>query len=129
MAAADAKPARESRVDLPGPIQLRTIDLPGALEPLPPRAGPKHNDLMSAVMTGDSAAVNELLTLGKWVDKPDSKGMTPLTAAALRGDRANAELLLKAGADAYPALLIARERRDEAMTSLLERYLATSKRP
>ena len=80
-------------------------------------------------MTGDSAAVNELLALGRWADKPDSNGITPLTAAVKRGDRANAELLLKAGADAYPALAVARERRDAAMTSLLERYQATSKRP
>jgi ankyrin repeat protein len=73
--------------------------------------------------------VNELLALGRWPDKPDSQGMTPLTAAAMQGDRANAELLLKAGADSGRALNVARQRGDEAMIQLLERYSATSKRP
>ena len=127
--AAAAKPAPAPGVDLPGPIQARTIDLPAPLAAAPGRPGPKYNDLMSAVVNGDSAGVNELIALGRWVDKPDSKGNTPLVAAVRRGDQANAEVLLKAGADAYPALAVARERRDAAMTSLLERYLATSKRP
>jgi ankyrin repeat protein len=90
--------------------------------------GPKYNDLMSAVMSSDAAGVNELLAMGKWPDKPDSKGMTPLTAAAMRGDRASVEALVKAGADSDRAFAVARMRRDAAMTSLLERY-ATSKRP
>jgi hypothetical protein len=117
---------------LPGPIQARTAAaLPGAIEPLPPgrsTSGPKYNDLMSAVMSSDVAALNELLAMGKWPDKPDSNGMTPLTAAAMRGDRASVEVLVKAGADSDRALAVARMRRDAAMTSLLERY-ATSERP
>jgi hypothetical protein len=121
--------AAEKRADLPGPIQARAAALPGALEPLPARPGPKHNDLMSAVISGDAATVQELLALGKWADKPDSRGVTPLTAAAMRGDQANAELLLKAGADTGPALAVARARRDAGMTTLLERYAPTSKRP
>jgi hypothetical protein len=110
-------------------IEPRTIDVPPALYRAPARPGPKYNDVMSAVMSGDSAGVNELLALGRWPDKPDSQGMTPLTAAAMQGDRANAELLLKAGADSGRALNVARQRGDEAMIQLLERYSATSKRP
>jgi uncharacterized RDD family membrane protein YckC len=91
--------------------------------------GPKYNDLMTAVMVADPAAVQELLAFGKWPDKPDSNGLTPLMVATMRGDRDTAELLLKAGADPDQALRRARERRDAAMTSLLERYLATSTRP
>ena len=115
---------------LPGPIEARTIALPAALEPLPgpSTSGPKYNDLMSAVMSSDVAGLNELLAMGKWPDKPDSHGLTPLMAAAMRGDRASAEALLKGGADIGRALNVARERRDAPMLDLLERY-ATSKRP
>jgi hypothetical protein len=128
-AAVVPKPVAAARsLDLPGQLQERTIALPGTLESLPARSGPKYNDLMSAVMSSDVAALNELLAMGKWPDKPDSNGMTPLTAAAMRGDRASVEVLVKAGADSDRALAVARMRRDPAMTSLLERY-ATSKRP
>jgi uncharacterized RDD family membrane protein YckC len=128
-AAVVPKPVAAARaLDLPGQLQERTVALPGTLESLPARSGPKYNDLMSAVMSSDVAALNELLAMGKWPDKPDSHGMTPLTAAAMRGDAASVEVLVKAGADSDRALAVARMRRDAAMTSLLERY-ATSKRP
>ena len=91
--------------------------------------GPRYGDLMSAVMAADAAGVQELLAFGKWPDKPDSNGYTPLMVAAMRGDRGSAELLLKAGADPDRALGWSRQRGDPAMTSLLERYSATSKRP
>ncbi len=90
--------------------------------------GPKYNDLMTAVIYRDAAAVSELIAFGKWLDKPDSQGLTPLMAAAILGDTTNAAALLKAGANPDGAVRIARERRDSAMTALLERY-ATSKRP
>ena len=90
--------------------------------------GPKYNDLMTAVLNRDAAGVNELIAFGRWPDKPDSQGVTPLMAAAMLGDTTNAEALLKAGANPDAAVRIARERRDSAMTALLERY-ATSKRP
>jgi len=83
---------------------------------------------MTAVVFRDAAAVNELIAFGRWPDKPDSHGVTPLMAAARLGDTTNAEALLKAGANPAAAMPIARERRDRAMTALLERY-ATSKRP
>jgi ankyrin repeat protein len=54
---------------------------------------------MTAVMFLDLAAVTELLDLGWWVDRPDSRGRTPLMAAALNGDVAMTQLLLQRGAD------------------------------
>src|SRR5258708_378782 len=128
-AAVAPKPVATARsLHLPGQVQARTIALPGTLESLPARSGPKYNDLMSAVMSTDVAALNDLLAMGKWPDKPDSNGMTPLTAAAMRCDRASVGGLVEAGAERGRAASVARMRRDAAMTSLLERY-ATSKRP
>jgi uncharacterized RDD family membrane protein YckC len=114
--------AASTRTAEPRPIEPRRISQPAVLAAMPAREGPKYNDLMTAVLAADPAAVQELLEFGKWADKPDSNGMTPLAAAALRGDRTSAEALLKAGADPDRALRIARERRDEAMSSLLEKY-------
>lgn len=90
---------------------------------------PRYNDLSTAVIYGDSATVHELLRYGKWADKPDSRGVTPLMLAAERGDGESAEALLKAGADpnrpgpggATPTS-IARERKDAALVGLLQRY-------
>jgi hypothetical protein len=117
---------------LPGPVAALppapSAKLPPTMEAAPGKAGPKYNDLMTAVMVRDAGAVDELLRLGKWVDKPDSNGLTPLMAAAMIGDAATAETLLRAGANPAMALPVARERRNAAMTALLERY-ATSKRP
>lgn len=54
---------------------------------------------MSAVMSRDSAGTAEVLELGFWADRLDSNGVTPLMAAAMNGDAAIAQLLLKYGAD------------------------------
>jgi hypothetical protein len=67
--------------------------------PSRPARSPRFNDVMTAVMFRDAAAVSELLELGWWVDRPDSNGLTPLMAAAWNGDAAMAQVLLKAGAD------------------------------
>ena len=119
----------------PSPVRdetPRAAPTPRAAAPAPvARAstpGPKYNDLMTAVLYRDAAAVNELIAFGRWPDKPDSQGVTPLMAAARLGDTTNAEALLKAGANPDAAMPIARERRDSAMTALLERF-ATSRRP
>lgn len=85
-------------------------------------SGLKHNDLMSAVLDGDVQSVNDLLRLGKWVDKPDSRGATPLMVAAGRGDLRTAEVLLRGGADARLAVPVAEQRRNGEMVSLLKRY-------
>jgi hypothetical protein len=84
--------------------------------------GPKYADLMTAVMYRDAAGVEELLAFGKWPDKPDSLGMTPLAAAVMLGDRASAEALLKGGADPGTASRMLEETNDPAMRALFERY-------
>jgi hypothetical protein len=95
----------------------------------PAGSGPKFNDLTTAVLYRDAKAVEELLEFGKWPDKPDSRGLTPLQLAAMQGDAPIAEALLKAGADpnrAGPAgetaVSIARDRKDDRMLGLLREY-------
>jgi uncharacterized RDD family membrane protein YckC len=87
----------------------------------------RFNDLVTAVLYRDAGAVNDLLAFGKWPDKPDSTGMTPLMVAASIGEAQIAEALLKAGADprrtgpgGQTAISIARERKDAAMLGLLQ---------
>jgi len=92
----------------------------------PPAVTPRYNDVMTAVLYGDRAAVSQLLELGRWVDKPDSNGLTPLMAAVLGRDAEMVELLLMRGADPNRqapggdvALEMARENGDGASESLL----------
>ena len=92
----------------------------------------KFNDLITAVMYQDQAALKELLDLGWWVDKPDPSGVTPLMAAVKIGDAETAELLLKHGANpnlvsshSDSALSLAKRNKDAGMTALLQRYGAT----
>jgi len=88
----------------------------------PSAPGPRYADLMTAVMYRDAAGVEELLAFGKWPDKPDSRGLTPLAAAVMLGDAASAEALLKGGADPGSAWRVMNELNDPAMRALLERY-------
>ena len=90
---------------------------------------PKFNDVMSAVIDGDEAAVTQLLDLGWWVDKRSSVGYTPLMAAAMRRNTGIAQLLLSRGADpnargpnGATGLSLARERNDSATVALLEQH-------
>ena len=106
-------------------------------EPMPVQAipagpvipGPKFNDLVTAVLYRDAVAVDELITFGKWPDRADSRGMTPLMLAAMLGDTPIAEALLRAGANpnhpapgGHTAMSIARERKDSGMEALLQRH-------
>jgi uncharacterized RDD family membrane protein YckC len=85
-------------------------------------SGPKYNDLMTAVLARDVAAVNELLKLGRWVDKPDSRGRTPLMVATAQDDLPTAEALLRGGASPRPAVRVAEARSNGEMVALLKRY-------
>ena len=87
---------------------------------------PLYNDVMTAVLYGDRAAVAHLLELGRWVDKPDSNGLTPLMAAVLSRDAGMVDLLLQRGADPNlqapggdVALQMSRANGDGASESLL----------
>jgi hypothetical protein len=116
----DAKASEEPKPVIEVAKAEESVVVPIPIEPL--RPGPKYNDLMTAVLYADPETVGHLLKLGRWPDKPDSSGTTPLTAAAMLGDVKSAELLLNAGANPAPALEVARERKDGAMTALLQRY-------
>lgn len=117
-----APPSVQREEAAPPPAAPRII--PGPIAP-----APRFNDLMTAVIYGDPKTVAQLLALGKWPDKPDSRGVTSLMVAAMLGDAASAETLLKAGANPNrpgpggdTATSIARERQNAAMVSLLERF-------
>jgi len=126
--------AEEPAKSEPAPVIRPAVE--EASEPAPrirTVAGPvveskiRFNDLVTAVLYRDAGAVNDLLAFGKWPDKPDSTGMTPLMVAASIGEAAIAEALLKAGADprrtgpgGQTAISIARERKDAAMLGLLQ---------
>jgi uncharacterized RDD family membrane protein YckC len=122
------EPAKEPAPE-PEPVKQQ------APEPvrIPLAAGPvvesklRFNDLVTAVLYQDAGAVNDLLAFGKWADKADSTGMTPLMIAASLGQTEIAEALLKAGADpqrpgpaGVTAISIARERKDAALLGLLQ---------
>jgi uncharacterized RDD family membrane protein YckC len=92
-----------------------------------PESTIRFNDLVTAVVFRDVGTVNELLAIGKWPDKADSNGMTPLMIAASNGDTAIAEALLRAGANprrtgpgGVTAISLARDRKDAAMLGLLQ---------
>jgi hypothetical protein len=94
---------------------------------LPSTPGPQFNDLVTAILYKNPRGVEELLAFGKWPDKRDSRGVTPLMLAAQLSDAMSAEALLKAGANPNlpgpdTATSIARERNDAAMLGLMQRY-------
>jgi ankyrin repeat protein len=73
--------------------------VPLARVSIPAQPGPRFNDVMTAVLYRDRATVSELVALGRWVDKRDSNGLTPLMVAASVGDAEMVRLLLQSGAD------------------------------
>lgn len=87
---------------------------------LPRVVAPKYNDVMTPVVFRDLAGLQEVLALGKWPDKPDSLGRTPLLVALEIGRNDIAELLLKAGADPERAKVAARARDDRQMLAVVE---------
>jgi uncharacterized RDD family membrane protein YckC len=106
--------------------QPRVITVAQAQAAFQPKtaSGLKYNDLVTAVLYKDAEAVSQLLKLGRWPDKPDSRGVTPLMLAVEQGDARSAKVLLEAGADPTRAMPVARARRDGAMVELLKRHSA-----
>jgi uncharacterized RDD family membrane protein YckC len=126
-----AKPvAKEAAKPAPAPRKASAQAAPSMESAAVPAGTPmRFNDLVTAVLYQDLKAVNELLAFGKWPDKPDSRGMTPLMLAAMLGDAPIAEALLKAGANPNlpgpggdTAMSIARERKDSGMVGLLRAH-------
>ena len=121
----DTKPAQEAKPKpKPAPTRIAAAPKVSAAPAFEPKSveGPKYNDLMTAVLYRDTEGVSELLKLGKWADKPDTKGSTPLMVAVALGDASTAEALLRGGANPAPAISVAEQRRDYAMLELLKRY-------
>lgn len=120
----EAKPAAPPPAPQLKPEPLVPLVRPAAA--LPP--GPRFNDVMTAVLYSDPATVAQLLSLGRWPDKRDSNGLTPLMVAAANGDAAIVQLLLERGADpdlqapgGATALDFALERGEARTTQLLQR--------
>ena len=111
-AAVPAAAPKVASAPKPGPVVPKEI------------SGPKFNDLMTAVLYRDAEGITELLKLGKWPDKRDSRGATPLMMAVELGDPHTAEALLRGGANPRFAMPVAEERGNGEMILLLKRYSA-----
>ena len=88
----------------------------------------RYNDLITATVMRDRAAVKELLDGGKWPDVRQADGMTPLMIAAGNGDADLVQMLLAKKADpnlraagGVTALSVAKEKRRADVVQLLER--------
>ena len=87
----------------------------------------RYNDLITATVMRDRAAVRELLDDGKYPDVRQKDGVTPLMIAASNGDTEVAAMLLAKGADpnlrvpgGTSALSLAKERGSAEMVRLLQ---------
>jgi hypothetical protein len=132
--AAQPAPVKATEVPKP-PAEWPTLGLQQPAAPLAPTLAPvtgpatqapKFNDVMTAVLYRDRQAVSELLDLGRWPDKRDSNGLTPLMMAVIGRDATMVRLLLDRGADpdlqapgGAVALDLARELGDGEIESLL----------
>lgn len=90
-----SKPAGAAKAPAPKPVPVAAAPVPKpepkpapAMTPVaaPAAAALKFNDIMTAVLYRDREAVAKLLDLGRWADKPDSNGFTPLMAAVHNRD-------------------------------------------
>ena len=94
--------------------------------PNTPEVYTRYNDLITAAVMRDKAAVKELLDDGKYPDVRQKDGVTPLMIAAANGDVDTASLLLGKGADpnlragGKSALSLAKEKNAASMVQLLQ---------
>lgn len=123
-AAEQQEPPKAAPVAAAAPVEAPGYQRPAGIKPLYSR----YNDLVTAVVMRDPAAVKELLADGKDPNVRQSDGLTPLMIAAANGDAAIAQALLAARADpnlrapgGQSALSLARARNDGAMVQLLQR--------
>ena len=124
------KKAKASQTRLPEKPQQMSAPIPAVIsEPVaiatsPTINVPKYNDMLTAALRGDKDAVQQLLDLGRWVDKPGASGLTPLMGAVMNRDIQMAQLLLEHGADpTAQTLKLAQENKDAAMVSLLQQHI------
>lgn len=106
------------------PVEAPGYQRPAGIRPLYSR----YNDLVTAVVMRDTAAVKELLADGKDPNVRQSDGFTPLMVAVVNGDASIAQELLSRGAQpnlrtpgGQSALSLAQARNDGAMVQLLQR--------
>jgi hypothetical protein len=129
---AAAAPAEEPKAAEKAPAAPAAVPVaaPGYQRPANIReAYTRYNDVISATVMRDSAAVKELLNDGKNPNARQSDGITPLMIAASNGDTEIASMLLAKGADPNlragnrSALTIAKGRGSAGagMVQLLER--------
>ena len=104
---------------------LAVVTVPAAAQnqAVPRVVAPKYNDVMTPVVFRDRAGLQEVLALGKWPDKPDSLGRTPLLVALEIGRNDIAEVLLKASADPERAKVAARAREDRELLAGIETFV------
>jgi len=124
------KKTKASQTSLPEKLQQISTPIPMVIsEPVatatvPTINVPKYNDMLTAALRGDKDAVQQLLDLGRWVDKPGASGLTPLMGAVMNRDIQMAQLLLEHGADpTAQTLKLAQKNKDAAMVSLLQQHI------
>jgi hypothetical protein len=124
VAAGEEKPAEKPAAEAPAaPAEAPTYKRAANTRELYSR----YNDLITAAVMRDRAAVKELLADGKYPDVRQKDGITPLMIAASNGDVETASMLLGNGADpnlraagGKSALSFARARGAGAMVQLLQ---------
>jgi uncharacterized RDD family membrane protein YckC len=123
----EAKPAPAAEPPAAPRVPAEPL-VPLARVSIPAQPGPRFNDVMTAVLYRDRETVRQLVGLGRWLDKRDSNGLTPLMVAASIGDGEMVRLLLQNGANpglqapgGMTALDFALEAGDAATTQLLQR--------
>lgn len=94
-AAAPAEKPVEKRAAAAAPTEPVGYQRPANIRPLYTR----YNDLISATVMNDGAAVKELLDDGKFPNVRQADGMTPLMIAVANGNADIASMLLSRGAD------------------------------